>query len=203
MVNKKMKIKNQVETKKTRKPEELKQFQGELKKINKLQLEKLKENILREGFIAPIFIWNNNILDGHHRLKALYSLFEEGHEIEGGEIPVVEIKAKNKTQAGKFVLSYNTQYAKMTEEGLKDFIKDFDLNIEDLKMTIDLDINLTRIEEHLRGEPTELIGEMDTFGKCEITVIIKNSDTAEDFVKYAKDFFKNKKEEHFINVKQR
>ena len=53
----------------------LENFQGNLKKITKENLNKLKKRIIRDGINVPLFVWRVNdwcrILDGHQRLKAL------------------------------------------------------------------------------------------------------------------------------------
>ena len=51
-----------------------------LKKIKKIELEKLKKSFIRNGFNNPFFVFEKNktiyILDGHHRRLALESLQE-------------------------------------------------------------------------------------------------------------------------------
>ena len=109
-----------------------KEFQGGLKQCSGERLEKLKTNLTTHGFIAPIFLWKNNIIDGHQRLKAVKVLLAEGYKLmangewAGEQLPYVEIKAKNKKQAGQFILTYNSQYGQIT--GLKDFLDDFNLD---------------------------------------------------------------------------
>ena len=82
-------------------------FQGNLKKLSKKNLEKLKVQIINNGFIAPVFIWKNgdvnNILDGHGRSKALESLSLDGYEVP--LIPVVYIEASDIADARKKLLA--------------------------------------------------------------------------------------------------
>ena len=95
-------------------------FQKSLKKVTKKNLEKLKRQIVENGFIAPIFIWKknsaNNILDGHGRKKALESLAEEGYEIP--DIPVVFIEAVDEADARKKLLAISSQYGEFDNEEL-------------------------------------------------------------------------------------
>lgn len=60
-------------------------FQGDLKRITKQNLEKLKKRIIKDGINVPLFVWRVNdwcrLLDGHQRLKALLSLREDGYEL--------------------------------------------------------------------------------------------------------------------------
>lgn len=110
---------------------ELKNFQGDLKELIPDAKEKLKNSILELGWITPIFVWKKDIiLDGHGRLIALLELIDDGYTI--GDIPVVDIDAKSKKEAAKILLSINSQYQEITDDGLKIFLTDFDLQLEDL-----------------------------------------------------------------------
>ena len=56
-------------------------FQGNLKRLTKPNLEKLKARIIGSGFCAPFFVWKHEegffILDGTQRRAALLSLQAE------------------------------------------------------------------------------------------------------------------------------
>ena len=88
--------------------EQLRDFQGGLKTLRPEQLGKLKRSILKYGFTFPVFTWQDKILDGHQRLFATKELVKEGYEID--DIPVVEIEAENKKEAGEKLLALNSQY---------------------------------------------------------------------------------------------
>ena len=64
--------------------EHLVEFQGNLKKLSKKNLEKLKARILEDGFNVPFFVWNHDntfsLLDGHQRMRALTSLKADGYD---------------------------------------------------------------------------------------------------------------------------
>jgi 16S rRNA G966 N2-methylase RsmD len=111
-------------------------MQGNLKIMDERRLKKLMENIIQNGFIAPVFIWQNNIIDGHQRLKALgmliqqgYTLCYKGKNVED-KVPFIIINAKDRQEAAKFILTYNSQYGQMV--GLDEFLSDFKLNWEDI-----------------------------------------------------------------------
>lgn len=113
--------------------ENLKEFQGNLK--NHGNKEKLKKQILEQGFSAPMFVWKNDgkyyLLDGHGRLGACKDLKQAGYKIP--DLPCVEIFAKTKTEAKKKLLSYVSQFGKVEGEGLYKFILDAELQVEDLE----------------------------------------------------------------------
>lgn len=125
----------------------LETFQGDLKRIDAASFEKLKKSILKHGFAFPIFVWRNNILDGHQRLAAVKNLIDEGHEIDGGKLPVVQIQAKNKKDAAEKLLLINSRYAKIDQDGFDFFVQDFDIDIADMSGILDIpEINFNFIE---------------------------------------------------------
>jgi hypothetical protein len=127
-----MEIKIQCDTKLYLQLENLNEFQGALK--NHGNKEKLKKQILEQGFSAPIFVWKNNakyyILDGHGRASALQDLKQSGYKIP--DLPCVEIFAKTKLEAKKKLLSYVSSFGKVEGAGLYQYIIDAELNLSDL-----------------------------------------------------------------------
>lgn len=109
----------------------LQNFQGNLKTLDKSALEKLKRSLIKYGFSFPVFVWGNEILDGHQRIFAAKNLIECGYTI--GKIPVVEIEAKDKKEAGEKLLVLNSSYGKRTNEGMLSFLDDFEV-IPDLEI---------------------------------------------------------------------
>lgn len=136
--------------------EDLRLFQGDLKKINDEELEKIKASILKYGFSFPLFVWNYNILDGHQRLAAVESLIEEGHEIE--RLPVVFIEAADEKEAAEKLLLINSRYAEISQDGFDTFVNRFNINMDDISQIlnlpdIDLDIpNIQQPNENLEDE---------------------------------------------------
>lgn len=115
----------------------LKWFQGNLKNLTDVNFDKLKKNIVENGFVSPFYVTELDgefvILDGHHRKKALEVLQTEGHNIPE-QLPSVFIDCQNSTKkAGKILLAINAHYAKMTESGITDFLDDMDLDFQDLE----------------------------------------------------------------------
>jgi 16S rRNA G966 N2-methylase RsmD len=141
-----MEIKIRVKDCKLKGVQEFESFQGNLKSLSKEGKQKLKQSILRNGFNAPIFIWKNSILDGHQRLICIKELLKEGHTIENGNyLPYVEIEADNKKQAGELILTYNSQYAAITYEGLQEFTQDFELDLNDMKEITNLNLDMDEL----------------------------------------------------------
>lgn len=115
--------------------DELSAFQGNLKTLPQENYEKLKREILADGFSFAIHVWRdgdtNHIIDGHQRLATVTEMVEvEGHECP--PLPVVYVEAGNLKQAKRKVLAGTSQYGVMTSESLKDFALESDLGIDDL-----------------------------------------------------------------------
>jgi ParB-like chromosome segregation protein Spo0J len=135
--------------------DDLVEFQGKLKKITKPNLEKLKSSILKKGFIAPFFIWDNagdkKLLDGHQRLKALFDLKQEGYDIP--LLPVAYVEADNEKDAKEKLLSIASQYGDFNKHELVEWFDNIDEEIKnDLRlMNLDkeIDLKLKQIKEEL------------------------------------------------------
>ena len=119
-------------------------LQGNLKIMDSARLNKLISNILQNGFISPIFIWQNQIVDGHQRIKALQVLLNTGYHLYHNGIdvndmvPYIVIDAIDRTEAAKFILTYNSQYGQMV--GLDEFLSDFKLDWADIDKQLILPI---------------------------------------------------------------
>lgn len=135
-------------------------FQGDLKKLGKEQLSKLKKNIIKNGFVAPVFVWkgHESILDGHQRLIALKSLLKDGYEFANvtpdgqvivdkeRHIPFVEIEAVDESQAAELVLSYNSQFGRVQQQGFIDFAGRYNLDLPDIRDRLELEVDFPKLD---------------------------------------------------------
>jgi len=120
---------------------ELNEFQGNLKDLSEENYKKLRKNILKNNFCDPFKVWKNKgkyyILDGHQRYRVLKQMREEGEKIP--KVPCDLIHCKDAKDAKRKVLAYISQYGKITDEGLYEFLdNDLNLEINELAETIDL-----------------------------------------------------------------
>ena len=113
--------------------EELSGLQSEgFKVMDKNRLNRLQQNLIENGFISPLFIWGEYIIDGNQRLFALKSLIQQGYRLfykdkdMGNKVPYISIQAKDRQEAAKFVLAYNSQFGEIV--GLKEFLNEFKLD---------------------------------------------------------------------------
>lgn len=143
--------------------DELINLQGELKLLSQNNLEKLKKSIIKYGFSAPVFVWQNEdkkyILDGVQRLRALDALIEEGWNIKN--VPIVDIDAKDINEAKEKLLHITSQYGAIDINELDLFISNLDLsNIDtvnlvgnkEIKLEHDINIDIDDlIKDHSKG----------------------------------------------------
>jgi 16S rRNA G966 N2-methylase RsmD len=138
------KIINKIKNTKTIPWSELKTWEFNDLKDGNRDVKKLKNSIVNDGFIAPIFIWHEHqyVIDGTGRNLALTSLEGEGYTID--DLPVVEIEAKTKQEAKAIVLKISSKYGSVTEKSWLDF--SVDLDVQSLLSTINIpDINIDQI----------------------------------------------------------
>jgi DNA modification methylase len=115
-------------------------------------MEKLKTSLLENDFVMPFNVWEEDgvgiwILDGHHREKALTELQSDGYEVPE-QLPATFIRCEDKQEAAKLVLIYSSIYAKITNEGLNDFIELHELDLEAFKDELDLpEFSMHRFEQ--------------------------------------------------------
>lgn len=137
---------------------DLVRFQGAFKSLHEDQYAKLKRSMEDKGFFAPIFVWQNQILDGHQRLNVLE---RENWDIDGG-VPVVEIEAENEKDAAEKLLLLSSTYGKVDAQGLYEFTaeKGVDLREFDLPDLPDFDVGEYLDEYHAEpeseGDPDEV-----------------------------------------------
>ena len=115
----------------------IEEFQGNLKKRTKSDIEKIITSILAFGFSFPFFVWNgdghNHCLDGHGRIQALSELRRRGVDLP--LFPVAYIDAKDEAEAKQKLLRLNSQYGKMTVDSVLEFTDGLEVNFEELALS--------------------------------------------------------------------
>lgn len=139
--------------------DELQDFQGNLKELYKDNAEKLWGQILKNGFADPFIIWKDdgklNIISGHQRKRVLSVKRSEGWQVP--KMPCIPVKCPDAKAAKELVLACVSQYGKVTDEGLYEFIVKNELNPELLKMDFDIpDLNMDYFMEGYFGKEDPL-----------------------------------------------
>lgn len=116
--------------------------QAEFKEIPDDAKARLRTSILENNFIQPLYVWESPCgslycLDGKHRIDALHDLESDGNEVPE-LLPATFINCYDQRDAARLVLVYSSIYAKVTSQGLFDFIKMYDLDYSEMKEQIDL-----------------------------------------------------------------
>jgi len=139
------------------------EFQNDLKTLSKDNEKKLRNSILKFGFIAPFFVWDNHgdwrLLDGHQRLKTLLKMREEGYSIP--LLPVDYIEADSEEDAKRKLLHITSQYGEFTVDGFENFTFGLD-GFEDIRLTNDEFVFKTKEEEGVVEDDYEIPEEIET-----------------------------------------
>lgn len=127
--------------------EELEEFQHELKTLPIKNRDILHKSIVRQGFIAPIFVWkhgkHNKIIDGHQRLKTLKWMEEkQGYTIP--KLPVAYIQADTEQMAKERLLSITSQYGEFDTATLSSWVENVDVGVRDLFRFVEKEIDLKK-----------------------------------------------------------
>lgn len=127
---------------------DLVEFQGDLKFLSKEAELKLINSLSSHGFSFPVFYWydevsgQNYMLDGHQRIAVVRRLMDEGFTI--GKIPCCKIEAFNREDAKRKLLAVTSQYAEITEDGLRMFLEEDNIDFGSVSEQIllpDIDVD--------------------------------------------------------------
>jgi hypothetical protein len=112
------------------------EFQGELKKLSTANRDKLQASILNHGFIAPLFVWDDQgdyrLLDGHQRIATLIHMRQKGYDIP--MLPVDYIQADREDDAKRKLLQITSQYGDFTTEGFQSFTEGLDFEFDEIRL---------------------------------------------------------------------
>ena len=121
--------------------DDLIEFQGELKELSNINLEKLWKSMEDSGFSEPFVVWESKkkiyVLGGHQRLKALKAKKNLGENVPD-EFPCNFVRCAGKREAKKLLLALASQFGKVTEDGLYSYAIDNDFDADFLKENFEL-----------------------------------------------------------------
>ncbi|MBL0235025.1 MAG: site-specific DNA-methyltransferase [Chitinophagaceae bacterium] len=112
---------------------------------------KLVQSLLKYNFIDPFKVWENKgviyCLDGYHRCADLKKIKESGVNVPE-LLDATFIDCESIEDAAELVLVYSSIYAKITQVGFDSFIKNYELNLSELKETISIpEFSMDRFEQ--------------------------------------------------------
>lgn len=127
--------------------------QPNFKDISKEDLHAIKASLISNNFAQPFYVWEDETdsslycLDGKHRTLALEELLKEGVSVPY-QLPATFIFCENKKAAAKLVIIYSSIYAKISQQGLFDFLKEYELEMSELKNEISIpEFSVPRFEQ--------------------------------------------------------
>ena len=106
-------------------------FPSKLKKHSDLEIQRIVESILEDGFLFPIGIGKvgdkNYIIDGECTYNALQELKYQGYEIP--EIPVYFVKCNEETIKKAMLIATSTNHC-VTDISLNQFVENTNLDLK-------------------------------------------------------------------------
>lgn len=144
-----------------------------LKELSSENYKKLKASVLEFGIISPIHVYRNTegvlcCIDGSQRVKTYEAMENEGYTIP--LVPVVIIEAATEREARKMLLTLVSQYGKLTDEGLYEYVVKNEIDLKWLNETIvPPEVDLDKfIDSHfdMDKEDNEKKNEEKKFIKC-------------------------------------
>ena len=153
-----------------------------LKKTEPHKLQKLANSLCQNGFSMNFYVWEKEgqifIIDGHSRWEVLQLLEENAispKDPSGKEyavtvpdkLPCSFLHLKNKTEAKKAVLIYNSKYKNIDSDILAEWVSD--LNLDELKSQIEipelkLDFDLGHEANNMSEDDIDVNEEFDPIG---------------------------------------
>lgn len=138
--------------------DELKELQS-YKELSTEAYGKMKESILKLGFSFPVLFWEDNdgtkyVIDAHQRKRVLMKMrSEDGFAIP--PLPAVRIHAKDKREAKEKILAQESQYGKITQEGLYEFINEEGFELDPIELESFVEIDEFQFEQEASETPEQ------------------------------------------------
>lgn len=106
-------------------------YPGKLKKHSQLEIERLCDSIVNDGFLFPIAVGKlkdkNYVIDGECRLFALQELEYRGYEIPS--IPVFYVRCNEDTIKKNILIATSVNHC-VTKNGLIKFVEDKNIDLK-------------------------------------------------------------------------
>lgn len=143
---------------------------------------KLQQSIIKYQFIDPFKVWQDGntiyCLDGKHRYLDLTKVEKKGVAVPE-MLPATFMDCKDLEEAAELVLVYSSQYAKITQQGLFDFVNKFDIKLPELGDAINLpEFSMQRYEQKFDVYDTDSAEEPHMYPEEE-NIIVSEGDIFE------------------------
>ena len=132
---------------------EITPIQKDLKDLSEKNYQKLRNEILNEGFVAPFMLWDDKIVDGTQRHRTLNKMKAEGIKMPD-KFPAVEVHAGTETHARRLILALSSNYGEMTDDGLFEFLSDSHIGFDEMDARFEFDaINFSDFKDEFYTDP--------------------------------------------------
>jgi hypothetical protein len=126
---------------------------------------KIKNSIMKNGFVESFKVWDNNgeiyCLDGYHRCLALEDFEKFGFNVPE-QFNADFIECKNMKDAARLVGIYSSIYANVTDQGLYEFMHQYGLTSDDIRLEMDIPgIDMEKFEMNYFADDQEQEQEQD------------------------------------------
>jgi len=151
-----MEVLNKVKNLKTADTKTFLSWEFNTLKDSKRDVTKLKNAIRKSGWSFPVIVWNNFVIDGAGRKKAVEEMIKEGDTIP--EIPYVEIEAENLQDAKAKALEVSSQFGEITKESFLAFTDDIEIDFDTFEIdgvSADAFIESDEKDDEVPETPTE------------------------------------------------
>lgn len=144
---------------------------------------KLIESLLKYQFCDPFKVWESKgklyCLDGKHRVLDLQVIEKQGYVVPE-KLPATFIRCANRKEAAELVLVYSSAYAKITQQGLFDFVEKFKLDVPELRKSINIpDFSFQRFEQKFDLFDVENAEEPEVYFEEDENIMVKPGDLFE------------------------
>jgi hypothetical protein len=164
----------------------IEEFQGNLKKRSKADIEKIITSITKYGFSFPFFVWNgdghNRCLDGHGRIQALAEMRRRGENLP--LFPVSYVEAKDEAEAKQKLLRLNSQYGTMSVDSVLEFMGGLEIDSEELALPSGM-LELVTSETAESDFPALAEGDREPFQQMTFTLADEQAELVKEAVRKA------------------
>lgn len=160
-------------------------FQGNLKRRSKKDIDLIVRSIDKYGFSFPFFVWNgdghNRCLDGHGRIQALAEMRRRGVSLP--LFPVAYIEAADEAEAKQKLLRLNSQYGQMSIDSVLEFTSGLEVDFGDLALPAET-LEISGVDA-MADFPDMPDGDREPFQQMTFTLADEQAEVVKEAIKKA------------------
>ena len=174
-------------------------FQGDLKRLERNEYERLRNSLIKNDISFTVHVWRHKgkkyIIDGHQRVWTMKQM----RDVEGYEIPLISVsyvKAKTFADAKRKILAGVSQFGRVTVKSLHDFLKENDIPFDEVVATYNFpEVDMSVLTSMFEEINANIMDGVEALGTEEFSDDLKH---AGDGVKQVQLFFDSVTHNEFI-----